>query len=242
LAEALRKALFAALLFLPGFASAGLIKQGPNRGSITPVAAGGTGAIVQSTGAVACGGVVSSTFNATVTGGAGTAIAVILISGGENLSSSSIVDKAGNVYSSTAPSAGTNSESIALYKLAPTGGSNFYITATVSGACLGMAMFEISGVTALDVANGRSATSASPVSQNMPTSAAGVIVGGITHESTTVTMTPGGTYTQAFENEDNATFQCISGAYKTTSSAGTYTFDYTQSASRLYRLSAMAFK
>lgn len=238
----MKKWLIVFSLFVAPTHAAITINPGPNLGVFTQAGGGGGGsvAIVQSSGSVACGGVTSSTFNASVSAGA--TIAVILVSGGENLSASSIADKNGNVYSSTAPSAGTNSESIGLYKINATGGSNFWVTANVTGACLGLAIFELSGVTALDTANGRTATSASATSLNMVTTAAGAVVGGITHESTTVTMTPGATYSQAFENEDNAAFQCISGAYKTTASAGTYAFDYTLGASRLYRISTMAFK
>lgn len=205
-------------------------------------ASGGSGfTIVQSTGNACASNICSSTFNATVT--TGNLIIIGYQSSGENLDVTDIADKAANVYTSTAASAGSNSESLMCYKLNATGGSSFWVNAHVAtpGGGVSMVVWEISGVTALDTANGFTQTSGTPATQAMATTASGGIVAVLSYEGGATTIAPGVTYTQDFEQESSAIYVPINGEHKSTT-AGSNTADWTLGTSKVARMSAAAFK
>lgn len=194
---------------------------------------------VQSTGNACVGSVCSSTFNATVT--AGNMIVVGMVSTGENLTANQVTSKGGDVFSSTAASAGTSSETLIDYDLSVTGGSSYWVKLALSASALSLIAWEYSGCTALDTASARTIASASPATLAFTTTATGVIPGVLTYEGTTTTITPGVTYTGDFEQEDNSTYQAVNGEHKT-SAAGSNTADWALGTSKTARVSAAAFK
>lgn len=87
-----------------------------------------------------------------------------------------------------------------------------------------------------------SGNDAAPASGNITTTTANVTVGVMTQNEGSTSITPGGSYTQIYENENVTNSMPISAEYKLNASSGTENATWSMGATRLWRASAAAYK
>ena len=133
------------------------------------------------------------------------------------------------------------------YGVASSSGAN---TVTVNPAGTGnyfsYSIDEFSGqhATPLDVDGGNStATSTSAADSITTVTANDLIIGCVSQTAaTTVTFTPGGSYTQIGEQEDSGTYQGHSAVFRIVTTAQAYSVDWTLGTSQAWMAMTLAFK
>lgn len=135
-----------------------------------------------------------------------------------------------------------------------------YALATSSGACTvttnpagavgtwtwGIDEFNAGALTIAVSVDGSAASSTgtgTSVTNNITTLTAGeLIIGVMLQTGLDTTMTPGGSYTQFTEDENDTTNQCHNGVFRVATTATSYTVDWTLGASRTWRALTGSFK
>jgi len=166
-----------------------------------------------------------------------------------DLPAGSVTDNQGNSYTraTIAVTPGGQARVAIFYAIATTSGGTFTVTANPvgTGADMQVAIHEYSGnVTSgvLDVAVSTNGTSAAPNSGPITTTAPLTLIFGAMTEDNDNTMSPGATFTQRQEEESNFNMQCLNTEDKTAGVVGTYSADWTLSASGPWAGAVAAFK
>lgn len=200
---------------------------------------------VQSTAHQGTGASVAKAFASNVT--AGNAIIVGVTSFSAALNAGSCTDSLGNTYTRLAAPAVDGSVQTTIYYAMNIAGGACTVTITPGDSGdVSLVISEFSGLATSSMAD-QSATG-TPNSTTPATAATGTTaqadelvygVGG--HSGAAATISPGGTFTQAAENESVALMP-ISGEYKIVSAVATYTADWTLSAARTWVCMVGTFK
>lgn len=110
---------------------------------------------------------------------------------------------------------------------------------------LSFAIDEFSGqhATPLDASPGGVASSGTSATEDITTTVANaLIIGTMSHDGTSTTQTPGGSYTEISENEDNSCCQSFSLVYRIATTATTYTVDWTLADTKNWSTLVVSFK
>lgn len=118
-------------------------------------------------------------------------------------------------------------------------------TEVATGASFSFSIDEFSGqhATPLSVDGGNSTgTSTTPADSITTATANELILGCMLQDGSTTTLTPGGSYTQIGESEDNNTGQCHSLVFRIATTATAYSVDWTIGSSEAWRAMTVSFK
>lgn len=142
----------------------------------------------------------------------------------------------------------TNNTTFIIYGIAPSSGANtITLDPTSSGNYAAFTIVEYSGVdtvTPLDVDGSTSTGTSTSASDSLTTTTADALIIGVMGftTATTITLTPGGSYIQLGEYEDNNAIVAYNAVSRIATSATSYTVDWTMGSSDTWYAQTAAFK
>ncbi len=159
-----------------------------------------------------------------------------------------VSDTRGTSYTVLSTTLATNITLFIAYGIAPSSGANTVtVDPTSTGNYPSFSCDEFSGVhtsTPLDVDGGSSTNTGTAVSDSLTTlTANALLIGVMTHSaSMTYTLTPGGSYTQIGEVEDNSGSTAFNAVFRIVTTATSYDVDWTLGTSATWAAYTAAFK
>jgi len=156
-----------------------------------------------------------------------------------------LTDTLGTTYSITYGTVIAGEKTFIGWGVAPSTGANT-VTVNPAGSSSDFS-YSIDAFTgtspALDVNGGSTTgTSSSPADALTTLTENALILGVMTHDGSTQTITPGGSYTQIGEHESNTNMQCHNAVFRVATTAQAYTADWTTALGPLWAAQTLALK